>query len=374
MDYVIESFYPDIWLAFSKDKQAMHLDFFKEVVTRTAKLVAEWQCVGFCHGVLNTDNMSILGLTIDYGPFGFMDAFDEEFICNGSDEEGRYSYKNQPEMCKWNCHKLGEALAPVVPRDRTKAIVDSAFDAKFQTFYLDKMRKKLGLLRAEAGDAELVAAFLAALQATGADFTNSWRALHHLSSDAASGDQAALVDALVRQSCSLETLRSRFASKVDGRQLAMLRQLAAAQPGVLEMLGGAGVWRRELANEERRAALSSLDEASKKAADRLRWADWVALYAARVARERPEDEHERRRVMLDNNPRIVLRNYLAQQAIDAAEKGDYSEVRRLLTRLELPYREPVDGEANDAAAASDCATDACDDALPPAWARTLRVT
>ena len=78
-------------------------------------MVALWQCYGFCHGVLNTDNMSMLGLTIDYGPYGFMDQFDPKHICNHSDNEGRYRYEAQPEICKWNLGKLAEALDPILP-------------------------------------------------------------------------------------------------------------------------------------------------------------------------------------------------------------------------------------------------------------------
>lgn len=88
---------------------------FLEIIKRTAETVALWQCYGFCHGVLNTDNMSILGLTIDYGPFGFMEYFDKKHICNHSDQEGRYCYQNQPKMCKWNLMRLSAALNVVLP-------------------------------------------------------------------------------------------------------------------------------------------------------------------------------------------------------------------------------------------------------------------
>ncbi|EER06170.1 hypothetical protein Pmar_PMAR028451, partial [Perkinsus marinus ATCC 50983] len=88
--------------------------FFQAVVERTAKLVAKWQCVGFCHGVLNTDNMSIVGDTIDYGPFGFIEAFQRDYICNTSDTGGRYTYEAQPKICLWNCTKLAESLAPIL--------------------------------------------------------------------------------------------------------------------------------------------------------------------------------------------------------------------------------------------------------------------
>lgn len=100
-DYTIENFYPDFWTKYKNDeftKEDMYQRVFEEICRRTAQVVAMWQGVGFCHGVLNTDNMSILGLTIDYGPFGFMDHFNPDHICNHSDKEGRYSYDNQPSM------------------------------------------------------------------------------------------------------------------------------------------------------------------------------------------------------------------------------------------------------------------------------------
>lgn len=161
-----------------------------QVMRRTARLVAQWQCVGFCHGVLNTDNMSILGLTLDYGPFGFMDRsaasrvwklseaavrkhfclllrFDPNFICNASDSSGRYSYQAQPAICRWNLVKLAEALAPEVPPDRAEAVMDEYLDA-FNSFYLANMRKKLGLLKKEEPeDAMLITELLQAMHNTG---------------------------------------------------------------------------------------------------------------------------------------------------------------------------------------------------------------
>ena len=95
--------------------------------------------------------MSIVGLTIDYGPYGFLDKYDPNHICNGSDTGGRYSYKNQPEICKWNCLKLAEALQPFIPLNDSKAIL-SSFNQEYDTHYLTKMRKKLGLFKEVDGD------------------------------------------------------------------------------------------------------------------------------------------------------------------------------------------------------------------------------
>ena len=110
-------------------------------------MVALWQCYGFCHGVLNTDNMSILGVTIDYGPFAWMEHFDPDFICNHSDKDrGRYKYKSQPSICKWNLLKLAEALDPVLPFEQSSAYVEQEFDKQFTEFYNTRMAQKLGFI------------------------------------------------------------------------------------------------------------------------------------------------------------------------------------------------------------------------------------
>ncbi len=162
-DYVIKTFYPEIHSKYGGDSnnEDKYYEFFEEIVRRTARLVAEWQCVGWCHGVLNTDNMSIVGVTIDYGPFGFMERYDPNHICNGSgklrliqkiimrekifflsDSGGRYSYKNQPSICRWNCVKLAEALSPILPLERSKQALE-IFDNVYEMHYLNKMRRKV---------------------------------------------------------------------------------------------------------------------------------------------------------------------------------------------------------------------------------------
>ena len=117
LDYLIKNFYKEIDESFQGEENAQMRAqvMYEELVKSTAKMVALWQCYGFCHGVLNTDNLSMLGLTIDYGPYGFLEHFDPKFICNNSDDQGRYRYEAQPQICKWNLNKLASALDPVVP-------------------------------------------------------------------------------------------------------------------------------------------------------------------------------------------------------------------------------------------------------------------
>jgi uncharacterized protein YdiU (UPF0061 family) len=153
-----------------------HTQFFGEVVRRTALMVAHWQAVGFAHGVMNTDNMSILGITLDYGPFGFMDGYDPAFICNHTDEQGRYAVINQPGIAHWNLRALALALSRVIPTD---ALVEqlNTFEAHFAGHYRALMRAKMGLSHEEEGDDALIGALLAAMAAGGADYALAFRQL-----------------------------------------------------------------------------------------------------------------------------------------------------------------------------------------------------
>ena len=148
------------------------------MVKRTAQLVAKWQAVGFCHGVLNTDNMSLLGLTIDYGPYGFMERFDGNFVCNTSDHEGRYSYVNQPEVCLWNLQTFATSLAPLLTSEPDRALFD--VDADYRRVYTHEydrlMQAKLGL--SEPAPA-LVSSLLEVMSTTAADYTLVFRLLSH---------------------------------------------------------------------------------------------------------------------------------------------------------------------------------------------------
>lgn len=153
-----------------------HRAFFGAVVRRTAVMVAHWQAVGFAHGVMNTDNMSILGLTLDYGPFGFMDAYDPGFICNHTDEQGRYAVINQPGIAHWNLRALAVALSQVVPGPDLVAELNR-FEEYFAGQYRRLMRARLGLAREEGEDDRLIGDLLAAMAKGGADYTLTFRDL-----------------------------------------------------------------------------------------------------------------------------------------------------------------------------------------------------
>jgi len=170
-DYVIDQHFPHL-----RDAGEKYVRFFAEVVERTAKLIAQWQAVGWAHGVMNTDNMSILGLTLDYGPYGFMDDYDAGFICNHSDHNGRYAFNQQPYIGLWNLSCLAQALLPLAEKDALKAGLE-IYQSLFDREYLTLMRKKFGLVAEQAEDDELIRDFLGLLQDSHADHTIMFREL-----------------------------------------------------------------------------------------------------------------------------------------------------------------------------------------------------
>ncbi|MCJ7798451.1 MAG: YdiU family protein [Polaromonas sp.] len=171
-DYVIDHFYPAC-----RDAPQPYAALLEAVSERTAHLMAAWQSVGFCHGVMNTDNMSILGLTIDYGPFQFLDAFDPNHICNHSDTQGRYAYNKQPNMAYWNLFCLGQALLPLIEnQDQALAALES-YKTVFPEALQARMRAKLGLTDAQPEDAALIESTFKLLASNRVDYTIFWRRL-----------------------------------------------------------------------------------------------------------------------------------------------------------------------------------------------------
>ena len=289
-DHVIAEHYPDL-----KDSSEPYAGFLTEVVRRSARLIAQWQLVGFAHGVMNTDNMSVLGLTLDYGPFGFLDDYDPGFVCNHSDHQGRYAFDRQPEVGLWNLTCLAQALLPLLDPEDGAAAVEKARSilAEYKTelvkTYADGMRAKLGLQDSRPGDQELSDNLLKQMHANRVDY-------------------------------------SRFF-----RLLADLRLQHPAQDSAL----------RELFAE--RDAFDS----------------WAIDYRARLHSETSQDLQRRSR-MNRVNPLYVLRNYLAQQAIERAQQKDFSEIDRLLKLLAEPFCE-VPGMEKYAAP-------------PPDWGRRILVS
>ncbi len=181
-DYVIHEFYAHLDEAADK-----YLQLLREVTHRTARLIAQWQAVGFAHGVMNTDNMSIIGLTIDYGPFGFLDEFDAGFICNHSDYVGRYAFDQQPAVALWNLSRFAQTLLPHIEREAAIEVLNE-YQPLFAAAYAELMRAKLGLQTEQAGDAKLVFDLLEILQANAVDYTRFFRRLSELKMDEGRGE------------------------------------------------------------------------------------------------------------------------------------------------------------------------------------------
>jgi len=252
-DFVIEHHFPAL------QGSQMYADLLLEVVRRTAIMIASWQAQGFAHGVMNTDNMSILGLTIDYGPFGFMEKYNPQFVCNQSDHEGRYGFDQQPSIGLWNLTRLAEALSSLIDAKTIKAILQS-YEQQLIKTYSDLMRQKFGLTQQHDGDHQLINQFLDLLRTYKKDYTNSLR------------------------------------------------------------------------------NLTDLDSLSTD----VNFSSWLSLYDKRLGDEKVDDRAE---LMNNVNPKFILRNYLAEEAIREAEDNkSYEKISDLFDLLSNPFEEHVGSE------------------------------
>ena len=189
-DYVITRHYPEL-----EGADEPYLALLGAVIDRQASLVADWQLVGFIHGVMNTDNMSIAGETIDYGPCAFMDVFHPETVFSSIDHMGRYAYHNQPSIAHWNLAGFAQTLLPLVSDDQEDAVakateVVNTFPERFQAFYAAGLYRKIGLAYIREGDDELAQSLLSCMADNRADFTLSFRRLCSLKRDGTEADDA----------------------------------------------------------------------------------------------------------------------------------------------------------------------------------------
>jgi len=268
-DYVIDHHYPYVREAENPYARLLH-----EVAMRTGHLVAHWQAVGWAHGVLNTDNMSILGLTMDYGPYGFMERYDPTFICNHSDHQGRYSFQHQPDIGYWNIRALGQALSLLV-NDEALQMAPQLYEQAMLEKYAELMRGKLGLVESHAGDDKLVTDLLNLMDSSRVDYTTFFRALGNFQQEAPAANSA---------------IRDFFLHR--------------------------------------------------EAFD-----DWAGRYHERLLAEKSQDAE--RKVRMDQvNPKYVLRNHVAERAIQqAVREKNYSEIDRLLEMLSHPFTDQPGMEA-----------------------------
>ena len=275
-DLLINEFYPEC-----RNTKDPYLNLFKEISARNAKLVAQWQSVGFCHGVLNSDNISALGLTIDYGPFGFLDHFEIDHICNHSDHGGRYAYHRQPQIMHWNMACLASAVLPLLElehsQEESQALLRSALE-EFPVTYAKEWQKifrsKLGFQLEQESDIELIERLLQAMNDSKVDFTIFFRNLSNTRKDSKPTDH---------------TQRNEFIDR------------------------------------------DNIDQ-------------WFADYIHRLQSEVLSDE-ARKKMMNQVNPKYILRNHLAQAAIEKAQQDDFSEIEQLQLILSKPFDEQEPFEA-----------------------------
>ena len=278
-DYTIRYFYPDL----GNPSKESYLKFFKAVAGRSLDMVIHWQRVGFVHGVMNTDNMSILGLTIDYGPYGWLEGYDKGWTPNTTDRQHkRYRYGAQPDVVLWNLYQLANALYPLIEETDGLESILLNFKASYSSAYLKMMKSKLGLFKTNDADGKLIQDLERNLEMTETDMTIFFRKL------------------------------SEFSAEDSKNGITLVEK-----------------------------AFYDVTEISDKI--RNEWNSWFNDYATRLACESLTKD-ERKTKMNQVNPKYVLRNYMAQLAIDDADKGDYNLVDDLFQLLKNPYDEQPENE------------------------------
>ena len=261
----------------------VYLKFFQEVTNKTLEMIIHWQRVGFVHGVMNTDNMSILGLTIDYGPYGWLEGFDFGWTPNTTDKQHkRYRFGNQPNIGLWNLYQLANALYPLINETAPLEEILEGYKNTFAEKSLNMMRAKLGLVLEEETDINLIQSLEDNLQVIETDMTIFFRLLSSFN--------------IQQPEKGIELIQDAFYTP---------------EQGVGEVLNN--------------------------------WKHWFVSYAKRLERETISCA-EREQLMKTTNPKYVLRNYMAQMAIDKAEKDDVSLIDELYEVLKKPYEEQPEFE------------------------------
>ena len=278
---VLADFCIDNYPAYFSKAKNIYEEFFRSVVKQTAVMIAQWQACGFNHGVMNTDNMSILGETFDYGPYGFMEDYLPTYVCNHSDHQGRYAFKNQPYIGLWNCSALGHALSSLISEEAQGEILQT-YEEIFQSTLAKLFRKKLGLKQDQSEDAALIQGLLDIMESEKLDYTNTFR-----------------------------NLTQALTNKVT----------------------------------------PELDSAVAKS--------WIVSFQERQTKEGLSVD-KKVSSMNQVNPKFILRNYMAQEAIEAAQNNDFSALETLIIILSKPFEEHEEFQnfANKS----------------PAWAKDLEIS
>jgi uncharacterized protein YdiU (UPF0061 family) len=273
-DYTIKSHFSHL----GKPSKEVYLQFFQEITNKTLEMIIHWQRVGFVHGVMNTDNMSILGLTIDYGPYGWLEGFDFGWTPNTTDKQHkRYRYGNQPTIGLWNLYQLANALYPLIEEAAPLEKILEGYKSNFEKKSQDMMRAKLGLTSAKQTDINIIQSLENNLQATETDMTIFFRTLSSFKKEQPEKGVELIQDAFYTP----DTIKGNILNN---------------------------------------------------------WKQWFDDYAKRLEDETTSAD-ERQKQMNKINPKYVLRNYMAQLAIDKADKGDVSLLEELYLMLKEPYLE-----------------------------------
>jgi len=273
-DYTIKSHFSHL----GKPSKEVYLQFFQEVTSKTLEMIIHWQRVGFVHGVMNTDNMSILGLTIDYGPYGWLEGFDFGWTPNTTDKQHkRYRYGNQPTIGLWNLYQLANALYPLIEEAAPLEKILEGYKSNFEKKSQDMMRAKLGLTSDKETDINIIQSLENNLQATETDMTIFFRTLSSFKKEQPEKGVELIQDAFYTP----DTIKGNVLNN---------------------------------------------------------WKQWFADYAKRLEDETTSAD-ERLQQMNKINPKYVLRNYMAQLAIDKADKGDTSLLEEMYLLLKEPYSE-----------------------------------
>ena len=276
-DYTIKHHFSHL----GKPSKETYVQFFSEVANRTLDMIIDWQRVGFVHGVMNTDNMSILGLTIDYGPYGWLEGFDFGWTPNTTDRQNkRYRYGNQPNIGLWNLYQLANALYPLIEDAAPLEAILNQYKVDFEKKSLQMMKSKLGLFVSDEDDMQLIQELEDNLQLAETDMTIFFRNLSNFSN----------------HKTGLKLIENAFYD------------------------------------------LKNISDDVK-----TRWNSWFKKYEERLAIERVSID-ERKEKMDATNPKYVLRNYMAQLAIDDANNGDYTLIDELFQLLKNPYAEQPENE------------------------------
>jgi uncharacterized protein YdiU (UPF0061 family) len=279
-DFSIKYHFPEI----KATNKESYIQFFREVASKTREMVVHWQRVGFVHGVMNTDNMSILGLTIDYGPYGWLEDYNPNWTPNTTDRENRrYRFGNQPEIALWNLYQLANSLYPLIEEAAPLESILNSFQTDYEADYASMMRNKLGLFTKEENDSQLIHLLTENLQQTETDMT------------------------------------------IFFRKLSQIKKLESEEAALLLITD----------------SFYKINEVK----DQLKetWLYWFTQYLNRLRLEESTDEF-RKAAMDSVNPKYVLRNYMSQLAIEAAEKEDYSLLEELHLLLKNPYQEQPQSE------------------------------